>query len=161
MTMGTTAKRPAGDLPARFDAFRLARERGSRTGSVDVASLPRLADRIIETETPAPVAWSVAGTVDAMGRPALSLRLSGVVMLECQRCLGVLHWPIAHQTDLVLARDDAEAARLDADADAEVLLASAPLDPITLVEDELVLTLPFAARHPDDECTAPESGSEA
>jgi DUF177 domain-containing protein len=161
MTMGLTATRPAGELPARFDAFRLARERGSRTGSVDAASLPRLADRIIETGTPAPVAWSVTGTVDAMGRPALSLRLDGMVTLECQRCLGVLQWPIAQATELVLARDDAEAARLDGEADAEVLVATAPLDPITLVEDELVLTLPFSARHPDDECTAPESGPEA
>ena len=161
MTMGTTAKHSAGELPARFDAFRLARERGSRTGSVDAASLPRLADRLVEAGTPSPVKWSVAGTVDAMGRPALSLRLSGVVTLECQRCLGALHWPIAHETELVLARDDAEAARLDEDAEAEVLLATAPLDPITLVEDELVLTLPFSARHPDGECTAPESGSKA
>ena len=161
MTMGTTAKRPAGESPVRFDAFRLAREGASRTGSVDVASLPRLADRVIESGTPASVKWSVAGTVDAMGRPALSLRLSGVVTLECQRCLGALEWPIAHQAELVLARDDAEAERLDADADAEVLLAAAPLDPTTLVEDELVLTLPFSARHPDGECTAPESGSEA
>jgi uncharacterized protein len=161
MTMGPTATRHAGELSARFDAFRLARERGSRTGSVDAASLPRLADRIIETGTPVPVTWSVAGTMDAMGRPALALRLSGAVTLECQRCLGALHWPIAQTTELVLARDDAEAARLDDEADAEVLVATTPLDPITLVEDELVLTLPFSARHPDDECTAPESGSEA
>ena len=158
--MGTTAKRSAGASPARFDAFRLAREHGTRTGAVDATTLSRLADRVIEDSAPALVQWSVAGTVDAMGRPALSLRLSGAVTLECQRCLGALAWPIAHEAELVLARDDAEAARLDADADAEVLVAAAPLDPITLVEDELVLTLPFSARHPDGECTAPESGSE-
>jgi len=36
-----------------------------------------------------------------------------------------------------------------------VVLAKSPLDPVTLVEDELTLTLPFAPRHADDGCALP------
>jgi uncharacterized protein len=138
----------------RFDAFRLARERGTVEGTVDAAELPRVSDRLAAT-TPAPIAWRIAGTVDASGRPALTVDLDGAVSLECQRCLGPLVWPVALQTELLLARDEADLARLDADSAAEVVLADAPLDPRTVIEDELVLALPFAPRHPDGECEPP------
>jgi len=65
--------------------------------------------------------------------------------------------PIAQRNLLLLAHGDDDAEQLDADSDAEVLVASTPLEPATLVEDELVLTLPYAARHADGECTAPSA----
>jgi uncharacterized metal-binding protein YceD (DUF177 family) len=40
------------------------------------------------------------------------------------------------------------------DHEHEVVLADAPLDAVGLVEDELLLTLPFAPRCPEDECPA-------
>jgi uncharacterized protein len=90
-----------------------------------------------------------------MGRPALAVVLDGAVTLECQRCLGPLEWPIVQRTEILLAHDEAEAARLDADSDSEVLVAAAPLDTQTLIEDELVLALPYVARHPEGSCAPP------
>ncbi len=148
-----TKRSPAGGTRGRFDAFRLAREGEQLQGSVDAASLPRLADRVLGT--PAPVAWRIEGTRDALGRPALAVELDGDIGLECQRCLQAQAWPVHSRTLLVLARDDAELARLDADSDDEILLASAPLDPAQLVEDELVLVLPYAPRHAEGECRPP------
>jgi uncharacterized protein len=54
---------------------------------------------------------------------------------------------------LLLARDDAELKRLDAE-ESEVLPAAVPLDAMTLVEDEILLWLPFAPRHPEGQCPA-------
>jgi len=90
-----------------------------------------------------------------MGRPALAVELDGTVTLECQRCLGPVEWPIVQRTELLLARDEAEAARLDSQSESEVLIAAASLDTRTLVEDELVLVLPFVARHPEGSCAPP------
>jgi uncharacterized protein len=42
-------------------------------------------------------------------------------------------------------------ARWDVD-EIEVVLATERLDPLTLVEDELLLSLPFSPRHADGEC---------
>ena len=140
----------------RFDAFRLARERGSLAGSVDATTLPRLTDRVIDAR--APIEWRIEGTVDAMGRPALAVLLEGTVTLECQRCLGPLELAIAQRTELLLAHDEAETARLDEESDAEVLLAAPAIDPQTLIEDELVLALPYVARHPEGNCKPPEAG---
>ena len=141
--------------PGRFDAFRLARERGSLAGSVDATTLPRLTDRVIGA--PAPIDWRIEGTADAMGRLALAVLLEGTVTLECQRCLGPLEFAISQRTQLLLAHDEAETARLDAESDAEVLLAETALDPQTLIEDELVLALPYVARHPEESCSPPQA----
>jgi hypothetical protein len=61
--------------PARFDALRLARERGVLDGSVDGHALPRVADLL--SEGPASVAWRIEGTADASGRAARVVVLSG------------------------------------------------------------------------------------
>lgn len=136
--------------PARFDALRLARERGIVDGTVDAHALPRVADLL--SEGPASVAWRIQGSTDASDRPALDIELRGSVTLVCQRCLGSFEWPIALASEVLLARDESELAALDADSSLEVVLAQGPTDPLLLVEDELVLALPFAPRHPEGQC---------
>jgi len=89
----------------RFDAFRLVRDRGVLEGRLDAMSLPRMADQLVEDAVP--VAWRIEGIRDAMGRPALAVVLDGVLPLECQRCLEVVHWPVAQRTELLLAHSDA------------------------------------------------------
>lgn len=139
------------DRRGKLDAFRLARERGVIEGRVDPHRLPRLVDLI--TDGPASVAWRITGITDAMGRPALAIELNGALTLTCQRCLGDFAWSIDERTELLLAVDERELADLDAGTDAEVVLAAQPLDQLALIEDELVLALPFAPRHPDDACS--------
>ena len=138
----------------RFDAFRLVHERASLEGSLDAVALPRIADRLVNE--PAPIRWRISGAVDAMGRPALDLDVEGELPLTCQRCLGVYRWPVDQHTEVLLGRSAGEVAQLDNESELEVVLASGPLDPLELVEDELVLAVPFAPRHPQDECTPPD-----
>ena len=129
-----------------FDAARLIRDHGMLEGELDAVALPRVADQLMEGG--APVAWRISGSTDAVGRPALTIELEGELPLECQRCLGVYRWPLRHTTQVLVARDDAEMARLDNDSELEVVLATGPLDPAELVEEELVLAIPFAPLHP-------------
>lgn len=136
----------------RFDAFRLVRDRGTLQGDLDALALPRIADRLVER---APIRWRIRGTVDAAGRPALALDIEGELPLTCQRCLGVYRWPVDQHTEVLLGRSADEVARLDNQSALEVVLASGPVDPVELVEDELVLAAPFAPRHPQDECAPP------
>jgi len=129
-----------------FDAARLIRDHGMLEGELDAVALPRVADQLMEGG--APVAWRISGSTDAVGRPALTIELEGELPLECQRCLGVYRWPLRHTTQVLVARDDAEMARLDNDSELEVVLATGPLDPAELVEDELVLAIHFSPLHP-------------
>ncbi len=139
-----------------FDAFDAALRRTVLSGSADATTLPRAADRLADGVVR--IDWRIAGTADALERPALEVRLDGAVPLECQRCLRTFDWPIAQRTLLLLARDERELARLDAEDEHEVIVGAVPLDPLALVEDELLLTLPFAPHCERDDCT---SGMEA
>ena len=100
-----------------------------------------------------------------MSRPMLTLSIEGDVPLVCQRCLEPFAAPIAQRTPLLLARDQSELARLDAE-EGEVVLANAAVDPLRLVEDELLLSLPLSPRHREGECGAtpgvmPDSASDS
>jgi len=137
----------------RFDAFELAAAGTDLAGEVDARSLPRAADQLAEGADPTPIAWRISGGHDGTGRPLLAVRIDAVVPLVCQRCLQPFGATIAQQTDLLLARDEAELARLDAE-ETEVVLANTTLDPRNLVEDELLLSLPLSPRHDEDACAA-------
>jgi uncharacterized protein len=137
----------------RFDAFRLSASHGEIAGAVAPAALERLEDRLFDGDDELPdddagrVEWSIRGAADGQGRPALTVSIEGRVPLQCQRCLGRLDLPVSQSTTLLLARNDAELVQLDEASEQEVVLANAPLDAVALVEDELLLTLPFAPRH--------------
>jgi uncharacterized protein len=149
-----TVKQSAGSRgKGRFDALDLATRGEALGGEVDVSRRPRIADRLAPKTIPAPVSWQIAGARDALGRPMLVVTVEGNLPLVCQRCLQPFDAPIAQRSELLLARDDAELERLDAE-DAEVLSAATPLDAMTLVEDEILLWLPFAPRHPEGQCPA-------
>jgi uncharacterized protein len=135
----------------RFDALKLSASGESLAGEVDAADLPRVADRLATDAGAARLAWRLVGGRDAQHRPALTLTLGGSVPLLCQRCLQPFAAIVDQSTELLLARSEAELARLDVD-EIEVVLATERLDPLTLVEDELLLSLPFSPRHADGQC---------
>ena len=150
----TTGPKPGTMKAGTFDAFRLARERLSVRGNFDADASERLYDWLAPGD--APIKWSITGTTDALGRLAIAIELEGSVPLECQRCLAPMAWSVQQRTVALLARSDAEGDALDSDSDEEVLVAAKPLDALALVEDELLLSLPYAPTHADGECVAPE-----
>lgn len=153
MARKMTVKRSTGSSGAgRFDALELAARGEALAGEIDVAHRPRVADRLAPETSLAPITWRIAGARDALDRPMLAVSVEGSLPLVCQRCLQPFDAPIAQRSELLLARDDAELERLDAE-ESEVLPA-APLDAMTLIEDEILLSLPFAPRHPEGQCPA-------
>jgi uncharacterized protein len=144
----------AGRRGGLFDAFDVALRHASFSGRVDAARLPRIALSLAPDGGVADVSWQIAGTVDALGRPALEISLDGVLPLVCQRCLSSFAWPVVQRTVVLLARDERELARLDDEDEHEVVLAAAPLDATALTEDELLLTLPYVPRCERAACVA-------
>lgn len=140
-----------------FDAFRLAASRGELSGRFDPAGLSRLEDRVAVPG--GLVDWTIRGSADAEGRPAITVSIAGAVPLTCQRCLGTVMQAIGQSTLLLLARDEAELVRLDEASEHEVVAAREPLDARALVEDELLLGLPYAPRH-ENECATPAGSAQ-
>ena len=142
-----------------FDAFDVARRGATLSGTADVESMPRVADLLAvgDGDDSAKLSWRITGLGDAQGRPALAVELHGNVPLECQRCMQSFQSPVEQHTTLLLARDQRELERLDADDEThEVILADAPLETSTLIEDEVLLALPFVPR-----CDRPGCAGEA
>jgi uncharacterized protein len=91
---------------------------------------------------------------DAFGHPALEIGIDGAVR-SFASVASSFAWTVAQRTVLLLARDETELARIDDEDEHEVVLAKTPLDAVTLVEDELLLSLPFAPRCEAADCAGP------
>jgi uncharacterized protein len=84
--------------------------------------------------------------------------VDGEVALVCQRCLLPFSYGLDTHSLLVLASDEADADATEEALDDEridVIVGSAALDLLQLVEDEVLLALPLSPRHPK----CPDGGS--
>jgi uncharacterized protein len=92
--------------------------------------------------------YEVLGTKDDMGRPALQVRVSGPLQLTCQRCLKALPYALRVDATLVLARTEAEVEAQPVEPEGpDRILGSREMAVGTLLEDEVLLAVPFAPRH--------------
>ena len=94
---------------------------------------------------------------DEHGRPGLRLKVSGTLTLRCQRCLEPMAFEVQTDEMLGLAATLAEIHDEPADAHGpDRVVAGKEMALRELIEDELILALPYAPRH--DSCTAGRAG---
>src|SRR4051812_35784624 len=136
-----------------IDGFEFATAGATQEGTLPISSFPRLQDVLVSDSGEA--AYTLRGVRDERGRPSLRLAVRAKLHLRCQRCLG----PVEHDVDtdetLVLAASQAEidADPMTVDTPTRVI-AGKDMAVRSLVEDELILALPYAARHGDCETRA-------
>lgn len=139
-----------GDLV--IDAFLFCRNSEFREGKMAIAAMPRLAKELSGGRDGS-LHWSVKGGADAVGRPQLEIGVTGLVQLQCQRCMSAMPFDIASRSRLILATDEASAEELDQlleKEDVEVIVGTHSMDLAEIFEDEALLALPLAPRH--DSC---------
>jgi len=139
-------------MPAQtvIDSLEFARTGESLRGSLPVTVLVRLRDSLAETA--GAVEFMVKGGHDARRRPTLRLDISGTLRLQCQRCLGTLDYPLWLANTVLLVKAGEAATGDLAEEDAEWIEASNELDVAALVEEEILLSLPYAPRHEVGQC---------
>jgi uncharacterized protein len=136
--------------PAVIDSVEFARKGEQVRGRITVAQLERLSDLLFDTA--GSLDYTVAGDTDGQGRPRLTVGVDGTVDLRCQRCLGRLAYAVRFEETLLLGSGpEADAAVSEPDAP-EWIPADPALDLGALVEDEVLLALPFAPLHAEGEC---------
>lgn len=120
-------------------------------GSLPVAGLTRLQDCLFDSD--GRVEFAVRGGRDAERRPILTLEITGSLHLQCQRCLGSLDYPLRLSNRLLLVSkgEDLSVGAEDPDAP-DCIEASPQLDVALLIEDEILLSLPFSPRHAEGAC---------
>lgn len=137
--------------PARFpliDGFEFAAAGGNVRGAWPVSVFPRLRD-VLQNDSGS-VEYELQGGHDVHGRPRLALYAKARLRLTCQRCLGAVECELEPRSTLLLAATQAE---IDAEPITpempERVVARRDMAVRDLVEDELLLALPYAPRHED------------
>jgi len=132
--------------PAPIDGFEFAVAGATRQGVWAVREFPRLRDMLVSDA--GEIRYEIDGTRDALGRPALRVRIRGALQLRCQRCLEPMRFDVDSDEMLVLAATQEEIDAEPTDPEAPDRLLAADDVPVReLLEDELILALPYAARH--------------
>jgi uncharacterized protein len=150
---------PMSGLPAPLDVFEFVRRQQSIRGRFSVHHLSRLLDGLPEQplagqagseQGAGVVRFEARGLGEVDGKALLELSVHAVLMLECQRCLG----PLSHVVDSKAVFDvvRSESAlnaddEMDEDDEPERILGSRRFDLLELIEDELILGVPYIPRH--------------
>jgi uncharacterized protein len=139
-----------GSTQTVIDSLEFARTGKTLRGSLPLPGLTRLRDSLVDTV--GVVEFEVKGGQDARRRPILMLAIHGMLHLQCQRCLRAIEHPLqVLNTLLLVTAGESAAGNLD-EEDAEWVEASGNFDVATLVEDEIILSLPYASRHDEGSC---------
>ena len=134
-----------------IDGLEFSRADREMRGSLQVAELARLQDMLFDGE--GRVDFLLKGSRDRRGRPTVYLEISGLLHLRCQRCMGAFGHPLYLANTLLLIRaDEPLPEETDAPDAPDCIVADVAMDVATLIEDEILLGLPFAPRHPAGTC---------
>jgi uncharacterized protein len=131
-----------------IDAFEFCRSNGYREGVTPVADMPRLAAECADPS--GQLTWSIQGGQTRQGYPSMTLSVSGVVQMVCQRCLAPFGFDLDSSTMLVLGKNDEDADEIEEVLDDEtidVIVGSQSCDIMQLLEDEALLAMPQAPKH--------------
>jgi uncharacterized protein len=142
-----------------IDGFEFASAGASKQGVWSISDFPRLGDMLAADD--GEVAYEIDGVRDERGRPGLRVRVRGTLQLRCQRCLDTMPYEVQADATLVLAATLAEIHAEPADAyAADRVVAGKEMPVRNLIEDELILALPYAPRHESCSARASQDGAE-
>jgi uncharacterized protein len=131
-----------------IDAFDFARQNERREGQIAVADLARLVKE--SANATGTLHWSLTGSDGKFGNLQLLLSVSTTIQVVCQRCLQPLALDIRSESKLVLAKNEADADKIEEmlDDDAfDVIVGSKEMNLLDLIEDEVLLALPLSPKH--------------
>jgi uncharacterized protein len=97
----------------------------------------------------------LVGGVSSEGKPQLQLYVQGTLQLSCQRCLEPFEFELDITSNFTIVADEqAIPPESDDHDDEDYLVAETQMQVIELIEDEVLLALPLAPKHDDDQCAA-------
>ncbi len=134
-------------LPERVNPYRLADQGRELRGTYPLDLMPRLAEAVAETTGEAVV--HLIFTRSVAGLALIEGEIEATLGLICQRCLGLMNYPVKTKFTVALVPDEAAAGSILDEFDPMVIPDE--LFVRDLIEDELMLSLPLIARHESEE----------
>jgi uncharacterized protein len=126
---------------------------GQASGVLDPALSSRLRSVVHASAEPGGyLDWQVRGRLDNERRPRIEVTVTGSIALTCQRCLEVLEHRVDARRTVIFVPPGALGAVEDEAADEDLVAFAATLTPLEWIEEEVLLSLPYAPLHPDGTC---------
>ncbi|NLY63909.1 MAG: DUF177 domain-containing protein [Alcaligenaceae bacterium] len=138
-----------------IDGLDFVRRAGEVNGKTPISLFLRLTQDLPEqlAGEDGMVHWTLRGEQGARGKRLLHLHVKASPQLVCQRCLHLFKFDVNNESVLELVTSeadlDSDMAESDEDFfnDNEKILASHHMSVLDLVEDDLILSLPYVPRH--------------
>ena len=135
----------------RLDVRLFAQSGGRLSGSERLDRFPRIVEAALPVAPDLMVRWSAQGETrpDQVGEPQFWLHLDADAQVPqtCQRCLDAMQVHLQVDRWFRFVPDEASATEQYETCEEEVLVLAQDFDLHELVEDELLLELPYIARH--------------
>jgi uncharacterized protein len=139
-------------LPESVDPWRSANLQKRFSGQIPLIKFPRLESSLTSSEET--VEYSLEFKRVMRRRVAISGTLSTRLNIECQRCMSPMQFPLVVEFELIVTAGPEEAKLLPDGVDSLVVLEDENVNPLEILEDELILALPLVAMHDLDACKA-------
>jgi uncharacterized protein len=128
------------------DAFVFAREGRVLQGTLPVSGFERMQDLLVDTT--GDLDFVLQGYKTEHGKYMLHLAVSGALLLACQRCLLSIPLELDVDSLLELIPEGGDMSQDELEDDTrDFLPVAGELNVVELVEDEILLNLPFAPMH--------------
>ncbi|NYS59170.1 YceD family protein [Vreelandella salicampi] len=137
-------------LPSRVEPYKLAARDERLEGLVALNQLTRLVEEAGDQTGDCHVVLEFG--IDEQGRREIRGHLQADMLLACRRCLEPMPQQVESRFLLGMISDEALAGELPASHE-PVLVKNEQLDLLTVVEDELILSLPQVVYHDEKECS--------
>lgn len=136
-------------IPRHADFRKLAAAGAHVGGTVALDELPRVARELLDRGGAAAVELDFG--IDEEGHRTVVGSVAAELTLQCQRCLGPMQVVLDCEVQLAMVWNEGEIATLPKRFDG-IVVGEGLADLFDLVEDELLLALPFAPCHAQGEC---------
>lgn len=117
------------------------------SGEVDLTKVARVQEI---DEYKGTIKYKLTGGSDKVNRPTLTLSIYGTIWALCQNCLCPMELTLDNESQITIfyTEDQLDAALFAEESDADDgVLAENEFDVMQLVEDEIIILLPYAIRH--------------
>ena len=134
-------------LPEHIDPWRAVEQSRSFAGTVPLKDLPRLSELLLDDE--GELEFQMAFYRGEKRRACVRGTVKATVRLTCQRCLQAMEQELDCEFNLALVKGLDEAAGLSGEFD-PLMPEEDVINPLDLIEDELLLALPQIPKHGAD-----------
>ncbi|MGB1800686.1 MAG: YceD family protein [Gammaproteobacteria bacterium] len=133
-----------------INPLRLAKSRERIEGSLQLDSFERLKDDLLENT--GKLSFSLSFDFDESGVCVIESDIDTQVVLECQRCLKPVSININKKSLLAVVESKDEIDSLAKEYE-PLQMSEETVSTKQLIEDELLLSIPLAAFHAEEECS--------